>query len=145
MCKELLLEMLDNSLPIYLSLNRDKFDQGRKVTNTHRNPWTKVYSSKNCLLNLPPESKGETLASLDKVRHCFEWPYRVLKLKIHNNRSGSEMTKNSEVFPTSYLRTVHVNLLKTGFPHCPWKVFVISIFSCTMLYCYRKNPICQQF
>lgn len=72
MCKEFLLEMLDNSLPIDLSLNRDKFDQGRKVTDTHRNPWTKVYRRKNCLLNMPPEPKWETLASLDKVRHCFE-------------------------------------------------------------------------
>lgn len=72
MCKELLLEMLDNSLPIYLSLIRDKFDQGRKATNTHRNPWTKVCSSKNCLLNMPPEPKWETLAALDKIRRCFE-------------------------------------------------------------------------
>lgn len=36
MCKELMLfGVLDNNLPTYLSLNRDKLEQGRKVTDTH--------------------------------------------------------------------------------------------------------------
>lgn len=43
--------ILDDSLPICLSLKRDKLEQGRKVTDTHRNSWTKVYRSKSCLLH----------------------------------------------------------------------------------------------
>lgn len=75
---------------------------------------------------------------------------------ILNNRTSPYSLKPTTIVGVRWLRAQRFCCLlledcpceasqSCGFPHCPWRIFVISIFSCTMLYCYRKNPICQQF
>lgn len=116
MCKELICGVLDNSCLIYQPRNRDRLEQGRKVTDTHRNPQTRVCTSKNSLQCL--QSLNEKPLQL----------WRKLDIVV-NNLTGSHnlksTTKGGVRWPRapslpsdfSYLRTVPVDLLKTvNFP-----------------------------
>lgn len=127
-----------------LPLNRDTLEQGRKVTDTHRNPQTKVYRSKNslkCLQSLTgkPVCLG---IKLDFVLNNRTGPY---SLKSTITGVGVRWPRAQRFYCLPLEDCPCESSQSCGFPHCPWRIFVISIFSCTMLYCYRKNPICQQF
>lgn len=112
MCKELICGVLIIVVWFIGLRSRDRLEQGRKVTDTHRNPQTRVCTSKNSL---------KCLQSLNEKRLPL---WRKLDLVV-NNLTGSRNLNSTmpgdqgpQGFPPiSYLRTVPVNLLKTvNFP-----------------------------
>lgn len=146
MCKELMFGVLHNNLPIYLSPNRDRLEQERKVTDTHRNLRTKVYRSKNCLLNFFKEIYGHGKSLKLWIKPALFWIIsESLQHKIHSKRNKRD-DQGSKVFLFLIWGLSIWIVPKSWISRLPLEGFLyLGIFSCTILYSYRKNPIFQSF